>query len=107
MSTRAQTSLARVTEQLEKISNSFGELTDLDYSGMQRQAQSAAATIASTAARAHHKVGVRIVQQGQGIRVTLTGPAASRYRAAMARELNARMPGVAAEISTQITRRVS
>lgn len=59
----------------------------------------------ANAARAGHSVAIRVIGTGDGVRITVVGPQASRYRALARREMDARMPGVKAEIRAQITRR--
>lgn len=102
----SQAAVAKVTKQLARITEDVGDSVTVDYDGLERQARAAASMLRSTAARAHDRVGARIVRHGNGIRVTLTGPAAGKYRAFMARELARRMPQEAAELRTQITRKI-
>lgn len=72
---------------------------------LERAAKDAASQVRAAAARAHHNVSVRVVQRNGGVRVTVQGPQAARYRALVQRELDARIPGVKAEIRAKVTRR--
>ena len=102
----SENAVARVTKQLAQVTEKVGEGVQVDVSGLEQQARQAASMLRSTAARAHDRVGVRIVRNANGIRVTLTGPAAGKYRALMAQELAMRMPQETTELRTQITRRI-
>jgi hypothetical protein len=77
----------------------------MDSSALLNAAKSAASLVRANASRNGHTVAVRVVSKSGGVRVTVTGPHASRYRQLMEREMDARMPDVHAEIRAQITRR--
>jgi hypothetical protein len=72
---------------------------------LERAAREAAAVARAQAAQSRHSVSVRIVARHGGVRVTVQGPQATRYRALIERELNARIPDVKAEIRAQVTRK--
>jgi len=98
--------VAAANQRLAEINTALDPNVHIDVSGLESAARAAASDVRSSAARAHDRVGVRIVRKGDGIRITLVGPAANKYRAFMARGMQQRMPGVMAEIRTQVTRRI-
>lgn len=61
--------------------------------------------VRAEAARRGDSVGIRVVRRTSGVRVTVTGPRAGRYRSAVEKALEAKVPNAAAEIRAQITRR--
>jgi hypothetical protein len=69
-------------------------------------AREVASDIRVTASRAGHSVGVRLVERDGGVRITVTGPQANRYRLMMEKAMQTRLPGARAEIRSMITRRV-
>lgn len=79
--------------------------TNVDVSPLLQAARETAAAVKAAAASNRHSVGVRIVAKSSGIRVTLTGPHAQRYRKMMADGLDRRAPAAKAEIRANITRR--
>lgn len=64
-----------------------------------------AKSVRADAARNGHRVGIRVVRKTAGVRVTITGPQAARYRRPVQEELERRVPGIEAEIRMMITRR--
>jgi hypothetical protein len=71
------------------------------------QAARAAIQVVRAAAQQHRDpVGVRLVEKPNGIRLTVTGPKAARYRTLLEREMNARMPEATTEIRALITSKV-
>lgn len=77
----------------------------LDTSAMVHAAREVAATVRQQALHAGQHVGIRVVARHNGVRLTVTGPHASKYRGLVERELGAKAPQVRAEIRAQITRR--
>jgi len=69
-------------------------------------AQQVAQQLRLQASRSGHSIGIRVAQRGQGVRLTVTGRHAIRYRRIASQELSQLMPGAQAEIRAQITRRV-
>ena len=69
-------------------------------------AQQVAQRIRALAARNGHLVAVRVVERHAGVRLTVRGPAAARYRRIAEQELAALAPAAQAEVRTQITRRL-
>ena len=61
--------------------------------------------VRAEAARRGHSVGVRVVRKPSGVRVTVTGPRATHYRAAVEKALKDRLPQATAEIRAQLTRK--
>lgn len=79
--------------------------TSPDIEELLHAAREVAAGIKAAASRNGHQVGVRVVQRSTGVRITITGPQATRYRAMAQQGMDRRMPGVEAVIRAQITRR--
>ena len=63
-----------------------------------REAKAVASKVKAIAARSRHSIDVRVVARGHTVRVTVVGQQASRYRALVGRELEARVPSAKAEI---------
>jgi hypothetical protein len=57
------------------------------------------------AIRNGHSIGIRIVRRTNGVRITLTGPQAQRYRKPLEDAMRAQVPRAAAEIRVLMTRR--
>lgn len=72
---------------------------------LEHAAMEVARMVRATAAQRGHSVGIRVVRRTSGVRVTVTGPHASQYRAAVERALSDKVPDAAREIRAQITRR--
>jgi len=70
-----------------------------------RAARDVAAGVKGMAQRAGHSIAVRVVERGNGVRLTVVGPQAVRYKRLIEDELQRRVPDIHAEIRTQITRR--
>jgi hypothetical protein len=64
-----------------------------------------ARSVRADATRHGHRVGIRVVQRTNGVRITVTGPHASRYRAPVEKAMRDRAPGAEAEIRVMLTRR--
>lgn len=77
-----------------------------DTAPLMNLAREVAGDIRATAARSGHHVGIRVVERGEGIRVTITGPAAMRYKTLAERAFSARLPAAKTELRAQITRRI-
>lgn len=93
------TSLAHISELVAHAAE------QVDLMPLERAVRDAAAAVRTVAARSHDQVGVRMIRKAGGVRVTVTGPRAQKYRALFSRELEQRMPGAKAEIRAQILRR--
>lgn len=70
-----------------------------------RRAKTIAGSVRTAAARAGHSVGIRVVEKPNGVRVTVTGPQAVRYKKMIEAELARQLPEARAEIRTLITRK--
>ena len=90
---------------LEEVASQARANTNPDCQPLHDAAKSVAALIRANASRAGHSIAVRVVEKGDGVRLTVTGRHAGRYQTLAARELDARMPGAKAEIRAQVTRR--
>lgn len=64
-----------------------------------------ASSLRNMAARNRHSVQVRVVAQGNKVRMTIVGQQAQRYRTLAERELEKRKAGAAATVRAQITRK--
>ena len=72
---------------------------------LEKVATEVARSVRASATRNGHHVGIRVVRKTNGVRVTITGPQAARYRRPVQDELERRVPQIQAEIRTMITRR--
>lgn len=72
---------------------------------VEKVANEVAKAVRNDAARHGHAVGVRVVRRTSGVRVTITGPQASRYRVPLEKALREKAPQAQAEIRAMITRR--
>lgn len=71
---------------------------------LEQAANEVAKIVRSDAARSGRSVGIRVVRKPTGVRVTVTGPNAPRYRRVVEDELDKRIPGVEAQVRARITR---
>lgn len=78
----------------------------VDSAALLRAARSAAANVNAIAVRAGHNVGIRVSERPNGIRISVTGPQAKRYRAVVKAELDRLRPETADDIRAQITRKI-
>jgi len=78
----------------------------LDVTPLVAAARAAIQAVRTAAQQNRDPVGVRLVEKPNGIRLTVTGPKAARYRTLLEREMNARMPEASTEIRALITSKV-
>ena len=78
----------------------------VDTQALLRAAKIAASKVLQMAARSGHSVGIRVTEKANGIRITVTGPKAHRYRAIVGAELERLQPETAADIKAQIIRKI-
>lgn len=78
----------------------------VDVTPLMQAAKAAANAVRMAAAQRRDPVGVRLVEKPGGVRVTVTGPKAARYRNLLEQELASRMPQAKAEIRALITSKV-
>lgn len=81
-------------------------LKDVPAKSLDQMAKSVREVIAGVrgqAQRAGHNIDVRMVVRGQGVRVTVLGPHAARYRSLISKELTRR--DLQAELRTMATSR--
>lgn len=71
----------------------------------QRAVQAIARDIRAEAARRGDRIGIRVLQRKDGVRLTVTGPAANKYRGAVQKAMESRAPAIKAEIRALLTRR--
>lgn len=77
----------------------------IEIEPLERACQQVAQRLRQQASRSGHPIGVKVVRRGDGVRMTVRGPQASRYRSMASRELQALVPNANAEIRAQITRK--
>lgn len=94
---QASAELARQTAELRQ--------TRVDPHPLVEAARQVASTVRANASRNGHTVAVRVVAKGDGVRLTVVGPHAMRYRVMAEKQMDEMMPGVHAQIRAQITRR--
>lgn len=68
-------------------------------------AKDVAITVKKLAARNGHSLNIRVVKKSGGVRITVVGARAERYRAIVGSELARRAPGAQAEIRAQLSGR--
>lgn len=98
---------------LEEAASAMSAATDrvtravdsLDTTPLERVAREVAVKVRQTAQSSGDSVAIRVVRKHQGVRITVVGRRAARYRSMVERELAAKMPDASAEIRAQITRR--
>lgn len=69
-------------------------------------ATKAAGTVRVMAARQGDMVGIRVMQRANGVRITVSGPKAHRYRAIVNAELERLQPQTKADVAAGITRKI-
>lgn len=99
-----QAEAMRAMNRIASHTAAAGEMVDIGT--LQRAAKQAAATALVTAQRAGHSVGIRVMERANGVRITVTGPKAHRYRAIVNAELERLAPTTSAEVSSQIVRKI-
>ena len=80
--------------------------TTADPEALQRAAKTVASTVRSMAFRSGHQVNIKVTSRANGVRISVSGPQAHRYRTIMTAELNKVRPETAADIKAQITRKI-
>lgn len=90
---------------LEEIAAKARQGAEPDAGPLVEAAREVAALLKANASRSGHSIAVRVVEKHNGVRLTVTGPHAGRYKALAEREMNARAVGAKAEVRAQITRR--
>jgi hypothetical protein len=78
--------------------------TRADPAPLLEAARQTASLVRANASRAGHSVQVRVVARGEGVRITVAGPQANRYREMVERQMDAMLPAARAEIRAQLTR---
>ena len=95
--------MAAMSARTEKVA-AAGKVVDPE--ALQRAANTAAGKVRKMAFAAGHSVGIKVSARANGVRVSVTGPKAHRYRAILTSELNRIQPETAADIKAQITRKI-
>ena len=72
---------------------------------LERKVTEVARAVRADAARNGHHIGIRVLRRTSGVRLTITGPQAARYRRPVETALAERVPSIEAEIRVMITRR--
>ena len=73
--------------------------------GLEQVAKEVASQVRGMAARNRHQIQVRVVRKQDGVRVTIVGHNAIRYRRIAESELARRKPDAAAIVRAQVTRK--
>lgn len=71
-----------------------------------KMASQVAQEVRALAAQSGHSIGIRVASKDRGIRLTVTGRQAGRYRQLVERRIDTLMPEVKTEIRAMVTRRV-
>ena len=72
---------------------------------LMRSVHEVASLVKITASRAGDAVGIRMVNRREGVRITVIGPRAQRYKSLIAAEMERRFPQIKTEIRAQISRK--
>jgi len=75
------------------------------FDQLEHAATEVARMVRQDAQRNGRSVGIRVVRKASGVRVTVTGPSAARYRRVVQDELERRIPEIGAEVRARITRK--
>ena len=78
----------------------------VDSAALVRAAKLAAGIVRHRAVRAGHIVSIRVIERPNGVRISVSGPQAHRYRKVIGAELDRLKPETAADIRAQITRKI-
>lgn len=76
-----------------------------DSQAVMRSVHEVASLVRASAARAGDSVGVRVLSRQEGVRITVIGPRAARYKGMIQTEMSKRLPSIQTEIRTQIARK--
>lgn len=96
---RAGQALANHTARLRET------VAAIDSAPLMGAARQIAQQVRLAASHAGDSVAIRVVHRRGGVRITVTGPRASKYRALMKDSMDRQMPQVQADVRAQITRR--
>jgi hypothetical protein len=78
----------------------------VDVEALQRAAKAAAAKALATAQSSGHSVAIKVTARTNGVRISVTGSKAHRYRTIVGAELERLSPTTAADLKAQIIRKI-
>lgn len=76
-----------------------------DPAPLVRTARDIASVVRDSAGRNGHVISIRVIERPRGVRITVSGRHAARYRSLVEQKLNRAVPDHAAEIRSQITQK--
>ena len=98
---------AEAARRLEALEGSLAAAVQpLPIDVLLNRAKEVAAAVRALAGRNGHQIAIRVVERHNGVRVTAPGPHAARFQSVLRRELTAQLPETAAEVRSQITRKI-
>lgn len=77
-----------------------------DPESLIRAAKMAATKVSRLAVISGHQVNIKVMAKTNGVRISVSGPKAHRYRAIITEELNRTRPETKADIVAQLTRKI-
>ena len=77
-----------------------------DPASLVRAAKAAAGKVRQLAASSGHSVSIRVIERPNGVRISVSGHQAHRYRAVVTAELDRLRPETKADLAAAITRKI-
>lgn len=99
-----QVEAMRAMNRIASHTRAAGEVVDVE--ALQLAAKTAAGTVLTLAQRSGHPVAIKVTAKANGVRISVTGPKAHRYRQIVSAELERLSPTTAADLRLQILRKI-
>lgn len=90
--------------QAKQVSDLKANLASVEQAA-EKMVADIARDVRAEATRRRHQIGIRIARRREGVRITITGRDANRYRRPVQEALEKRAPLLKAEIRTMLTRK--
>lgn len=99
-----QAEAVRAMNRIASRTAAAGQTVDLE--ALHRAAKQVASHVLVMAQRAGHGVSIKVTERPDGVRISVTGSKAHRYRTIINAELERLAPQTAAEVHAQIIRKI-
>lgn len=90
---------------MEDVARGISRASQIDTSALMALAKRSAISVSRAAQSSKDSIDIRVTQHSDGVRVSIVGPNASRYKVMMSRLLGSQMADVKADIRTRIIKR--
>lgn len=99
-----QSEAVRAMNRIANRTVTAGQAVDLE--ALHRAASQVASQVLIMAQRAGHSLSIKVTDRPDGVRISVTGSKAHRYRTIINAELERLSPQTAAEVQAQIVRKI-